>query len=914
MMQSPDPDEISGPDLEQDLLLATKLLIPKTRLQFVKRNLLLNKFDQGLRTRFTLVSAPPGFGKTTSVSLWLSTLTDRQIYAAWFSLDEGDNDPVRFLTYLLTTMINMDIEVGSNSLDLLRSGQASSVRTVLQYLINEIIASPERMVIVIDDYHEIEETAIHEGLAFLIDNMPPNMHLVMITRIDPPISIARLRARGQLTEIQAVDLKFSLEEITEYLNTVKSLELSENDISKLESKTEGWIAGLQMAALSLEGSADKSGSIATFSGEDRFILDYLVEEVLNQQTQEIQSFLLETSVLNRLTAPLCNSVIGREDSSEMLKLIESANLFLVPLDNKRIWYRYDPLFAQFLRARLESTQAEKILELHHKASLWFEENGFISEAIDHAISALDYERATLFIEQISDSAWMIVGSAKVLEWVEALPDEIVRSHPRIYLLKAWMLLASGQFEEVELHLLDADDLISRAYENMDDAEHDTLLTDLATLRANVACYRGDLQLSIQLLGEALEHLTEEVNSQRNLIATNIAFYLHDKSDPRDRIAEATRLLAQATTAGDLFTGLQSNNGLAVLLYKAGRLYEAESTFNKTLQFSKSKFELDDQSLASLLAFAFMGLGDIRREWNDLELALHYTLESIKNAEKAKDGIALLNAYLILARVKMARGETESAFEIQREAEKAWRKIASTPDMEWIITQGTGYTARLYLTQGKFDRASRWARESGLATHKEFDLRVVNSYITLARVRIAEGKSENAVELLTWLETNLEQLGMVSSLIEVLILQARAFEGLGQNEKALERLEQALTTAEPGNYIRLFLDEGEAIERMLKIASAKGIKPHYVEKLLNEFGAQVRPTPASTQELLEPLSEHELRVLRLISAGLTNREISQELVVSVNTVKWHVKNIYSKLGVHNRTQASARAAELGLLKR
>ncbi len=899
---------------ERDLILRTKLIAPEINPELIQRDHLIEKLNQGLSKRLTLISAPPGFGKTTLVSLWQSTLADRQIHSTWVSLDEGDNDPVCFLTYLITAFINLDIGVGKGSLALLQSAQASSMKAVFQLLINEILIAPGEMVISLDDYHEIEDPTIHEGLAYLINNMPSSMHLVMISRVDPPIPLARLRATGQLTELHTVDLKFSREEIADYLNMVMDLGLLQADIINLEARTEGWIAGLQMAALSMEEQEDKSGMIASLSGEDRFILDYMAEEVLNRQAQKVQTFLLETSILSRLTAKLCNSVTGRKDGSEMLRIIESANLFLLPLDNKRTWYRYYTLFAEYLRARLETFQPDKIAVLHRRASLWLEENGFISEAIDHAVSAADYDIAVILIERISDSALMVVGSTQVLDWMEALPGEIIRSHPRIYLLYAWMLLTSGQFEAVELHLVDAEDIISSSNKDRYDAEQGIMLAELATLRANIACYRGDIQLSIQLSGEALEHLPEENSFQRSLIATNIAFYLNEKSDPRDKIAAATRLLTQAATAGDLFAALQSNNGLAVQLYSMGRLHEAEKTFVQILQFAESEFELSDQSLASLLAQAFMGLGDIRREWNDLELALHYSEQSVNHAEKGQDDIALLNAYLIVARVRMARGETDIALEYQERAEIIWRKIARSPDMDWIITQGAGYTARLYLAQGNIDQAARWARGSALVISEDFDLRMLNSYITLARVRIAEGRFDDAVELLAWLRENLDQIGMVAALIEVLILQAKASEGLEHHDQALQGLEQALIFAEPGNYIRLFLDEGEVMERLLHNASVEGIKPDYVENLLKEFGGTVETTIAYPQDLVEPLNEHELRVLRLLSAGLTNREISAELFVSVNTVKWHVKHIYNKLGVHNRTQASARATELGILKR
>jgi LuxR family maltose regulon positive regulatory protein len=908
MAKTPELEGISGSASEQDLILATKLYIPKTSRQYVNRDHLLKKLDQGLNSRLVLVSAPPGYGKTTSVSLWLSALANPRIKAAWVSLDEGDNDPARFLTYFITAIMNLDIGVGENSLALLQSAQASSVDSVLLSLLNEIAESEDDFVLVIDDYHLVETSAIHDALVFLIDNMPTQMHLVLISRSEPPLSLARLRARGQLTEIHTADLRFTPQEVAEFLNTLAGLGLSPQELAAMEARTEGWVTGLQLAALSIEGQHDRSAFIQGFSGDDRYILDYLADEVLNRQPQNVQSFLIKTSILNRLTGSLCDAITGQEDGQETLKSLEIGNLFLVPLDNNRTWYRYHTLFADFLRQRLGSAHADEITSLHNRASQWFEGARLISESIEHAIAATDYDRAALLIESISESVWLVKGSTRVLAWLDELPRELIRSRPRLYLNYAWMLLANGQFAAVEIHLSDEGEFLNLELQNLPDLERKSILAELAAIRANLACYQGDIQRSIESSLEALELLPGEKSYQRNLITTNIAFYLRGEVDPDDRISEATRLLAQATTAGDLMTALASNNLLAAQLYTGGRLHEAEIALNQTLKFAERRSEVSDQSSAAIQALAFTGLGDLKREWNELDLALRYSEEGVRFAEGGEDDITLLNANLILARVLMTRAESDRAFEIQEKAERISNKVAHSPDMAWIITQTAGFTARLWLGEGRVEAAARWARAAGLDITKDIDYRRINGYITLARVRMAEQKLDTALELLVWLRENLENSGLISNLIEVLVLQSMSFQLLKKSDQAIEVLERTLTLAEGGGYLRIFLDEGRVMKDLLRQA----IESDYVERLLEEF-ADLDETSTITHGIVEPLSARELEVLKLLAGGLSNHEIGNELFVTTNTVKWHLKNIFAKLGVHNRTQAVDRARELGLLK-
>lgn len=887
---------MSSSDSESIPLIQTKLRNPLVPIDLVSRPRLVERLNDGFRSdnKLTLVSAPAGYGKTSLVSEWLRQ-NDQPF--AWLTLDEGDNNPARFFVYLLASLQRIYPNIGQTAQAMLQAPQPPPSELLLASLINDIAETPH--LLVLDDYHLIEDSAIHEAIAFLLNHMPSHMHLVIATRADPPLPIARLRGRGQLTELHAIDLRFTPAEVRSFLNEVMGLALSSEQVTALERRTEGWIAGLQMAALSMRGRDDIAGFIHAFTGSHRYILDYLTEEVLNRQSEDIQAFLLQTSILDRLTDPLCNMVTGQTDSQSTLEVLETANLFMIPLDVGRCWYRYHPLFADLLRQRLRREEGNLVPELHRRASEWFQKNGLIPEAVSHALAAEDNERAASLIEQVT---WPMLAprEMKTLQgWLDILPHEVVQSRPRLGIAHAWALAVSGQWDAVEPSLADVD------------IQH--VQGEAAAVHAYIALRQGDVAGTIKLAQQALEQLPAEDLFLRASVALDLGVAYSSKGEP----AAAGRFLNEAIwfsrAAGLPYLTLAATSTLGHVQDTQGLLHLAVETQWKALELAH---EPGGQPMP-IAGMAFVGIAEVLYEWNDLDGAMHNAMQGIKLLELGGYTSYQLIGHAILAQVYQAWGDLDKAMQVIQEAER----LVQRHQYAFMESMVTGLRVRFYVAQGNVTVAYRWACAHGLDLDEDLENAAEKEQILAAWVHIVKaasqapgsgGELDEVLGLLTRLLEVEQAAGRMWNVIKVLNLQALAYQCQGKVDKALSVLEHALALAEPERFIRTFVDEGEIMERLLRQALSQGIAPNYIALLLAASREIAEISQTESLMLIDPLSDRELEVLCLIAAGLSNQEIAQQLVIAVSTVKSHINHIYGKLNVSSRTQAVARARTVGIL--
>jgi ATP/maltotriose-dependent transcriptional regulator MalT len=904
---------LQAPSVQLAPLLATKLHPPRLRTQLVPRFHLVERLQHGMAGALTLVSAPAGFGKTTLLSQWLSST---RTPVAWLSLEPEDNEPTRFLTYLIAALQTLDPLLGASSLALLAPPQPADLQMVLTVLANDLMRGPgEDFALVLDDYHVVEAPTIHQALTYLVEHLPPQLHLVIVARADPPLPLARLRARGQLTELRVAELRFGAAESGIFLEEVMGLHLSPEDVTTLQARTEGWVAGLQLAGLSLQGRDDASGLLGAFTGSHRFVLDYLSEEVLSRQPASVQAFLLQTSVLSRLRGSLCDAVTGLGESQEMLEALERANLFVVALDDERQWYRFHHLFADLLRSRLHQTMPDLQPDLHRRASIWYEQHDLIGDALHHARLAPDLDRAMRLVEQHTHELVFRGLAHAVLSWLASLPDGLVRTHPRLCLSQALLLLFTGRLGEALLRLHDAEQ--SASYLAQAD-EALGFLNQVTTVQAYILFFQGDLATSVALAQQAADQLLErpvQVRDATDLIAAHRVLLSGDVRRVEEQ--RVTRLpsahsVGRDVFAMEMFVHLTSILLQARLLRLQGRLRQAAAIYE---QMAQAQAGHEGELLHPGYCF---GLGELRYEWNDLDAAEHLL----------EQGREVLGGPLTLAADAIAQGYASLAYLYQahnmhtsaKAVVEAFIQLADTRQFAPAPLAFVGAVrARLELMRGNLAEAVRWADASGLSAEDDPYFPHEREYLTFVRVRIAQGREDpsgpflsQALRLLERLLSDAEAKTRTDSVMEILLLQALAFSALGKGTNALAVLERVLTQAEPQGYIRLFVDEGEPIVTLLRQAYTGGITPDYVAILLSAAGAPNLPAPTPAGSLLEPLTERELEVLRLLVAGLSNQAIAQELIVTVGTVKRHINSIYGKLAVQSRTQAAARAQALHLL--
>ena len=900
-------------------ILDTKLHVPPPRRNAVLRPCLIERLDEGLRSRLILVSAPAGFGKTTLVSDWAAGCgrLEVDVRPAWLSLDEGDGDSARFLAHLVAAVRTVAADVGQGVVAMIQAPQPPSAESMLTALLNELTTLPYEVVLVLDDYHALDSEPVDGALTFLLEHRPSQMHLVIVTREDPRLPLARWRAQGELTELRAADLRFTPSEATDFLNQMMGLELSPEAITALEARTEGWIAGLQLAALSLKGRSDAASFIQAFTGSHRFVLDYLVEEVLQRQPERVRSFLLQTAMLDELFGPLCDAVTGQQRGREMLEHLERDNLFVVPLDDERHWYRYHHLFRDVLRARLFDEQPDQLPALHGRACEWFEGRGLRSDAIRHALVGEDFARAAELIERAGLLTEDGSQAATWLGWVRALPDAMIRSRP---VLSAWYacgLLGSGELEAAEARLKDAERWLepgrSAPFVVANEERLRTLLATISAARAYHAQSVGDVPGTLEHAQRVFELLPEGEHLRREQ-ATALVGLTHLASgdlQSADRIFAdySKRLLA----AGNIPDAIGATCVLADIRSASGRLREATDTLTGLLQVVADQGEPEPPETAEL----YRGLGELALERGDVAAATLHLQKSKELGERSELLVWRYRWRVARARLSETEGDLEGALALLDEAQRLFIRTPS-PDVRPIAA----LKARIWARQGRVTEAFDWARERGLSVDDELSYPKEFEHLTLASVLVARCAGErrvdravhDAVGLLERLLQAAEQGDRLGSVIEILALQALAHDAFGDTSSALASLERALSLAEPEGFVRVFVNEGPPMVRLLEEAASRKVAPASARRVLGAFrSASPGRSHASAARLAgyEPLSEREIEVLQYIAAGFTNQEIADRLYRSLYTIKAHARSIYDKLDAHSRTQAAARARELGI---
>jgi LuxR family maltose regulon positive regulatory protein len=899
-------------------LVETKLYPPKLRRSLVARPRLSGRLSRGAESRLTLISAPAGFGKTTLLAEWLAAIpTEGSV--AWLSLEESDRQPASYWTYVITALQTVVPSAGTSALPLLQSGQPP-IQTVLTAVVNELGTVPDDIYLVLDDYHLVDGPEIRAGMTFLVEHLPPQAHLVVSTREDPDLPLARLRARGELVEVRAADLRFTPAEAAAYLNDVTGLELAASDIATLEGRTEGWVAALQLAALSMQGRDDVAGFIAGFAGDDRYIVDYLVDEVLDRQPDQVRSFLLQTSVLDRLSGPLCDAVTGQPGGKAMLESLDRANLFLVPLDDRRRWYRYHHLFADVLHTHLVDEHPDRVAGLHRRASQWWQHNGEPSLAIRHALASGDLERAADLVELAIPAQRRDRQEATIRSWLEALPGSLVRVRPVLAVGFVGALMSSGEFEGIEGRLQDVERWLPPTGDGtwtwpagmvvVDEGEFQRLPAVVEMYRAALALVRGDAPATIDHAQRAIDRAAAEDHLTRAGASALSGLALWGGGD-LEAAHRAYSVAAEGLRrAGYIADVLGCSITLADLRITQGRLGEALGTYEQALRLAANP----DGTVLRGTADMHVGMSRIACERNDLPAATQH----LRRAQELGEHTWLpQNPYrwrVAMARVREAEGDLDGALDLLEEAQGVYMGDFS-PNVRPI----PALRAHLLAAQGRVGEALAWAREQGLSADDELSYLREFEHITLARVLLAKYRAQHAASPISDAARLLQRLLQAAeagertgSAIEVLVLQALTDHARGRMPGALAALERALTLAEPEGYVRMFVGEGPPMASLLRVAAKQGITLSYVHRLLAAVN-ESEDTPVQ-QGLIEPLSERELEVLRLLGSDLDGPDIARALTVSLNTLRTHTKSIYAKLGVNSRRAAVRQAAELNLLAR
>ena len=902
-------------------ILATKLYIPPPPPKVVTRSRLIHQLNEGLAAgrKLTLVSAPAGFGKSTLVSGWIAS---REHTAAWLSLDENDNDPVRFLVYFIGALQTISPNLGADILNILQAPQLPPIDSILTALLNEIAAIPNDFTLVLDDYHLVDAKSVDEALTFLIDHLPPQMHLVITTREDPSLPIPRLRARNQLTEIRASDLRFTASEAAEFFNRIMNLDLSAEEVATLETRTEGWIAGLQLAAISMKGQQDIHGFIQAFAGDHRYIVDYLAEEVLRRQTEDVRGFLLETSILDRLDSSLCDAVTNRIGSKSKLEQLQRGNLFLIPLDEKRRWFRYHHLFADVLRMHLMAEQPDQVPVLHQRASEWFEQNNLTADAIHHALEAKDFDRAANLIERAVPEARRTRQETQLLNWLKALPEEVLQHRPVLSVHYAGTLLQTGLMDGVEKRLQQAEQWLEKEIHKqpiyVDREDFQRLPGLVAMYRAAVSLLNADVTNTMKYAQRVLDLASEKDNLLRGSASSLLGLAYWSSGDLDTTYKMFSNGMNHLLKVGFIPDVIGGSVTLADIQITQGHLREAMSIYERGLQLATKQ----DASVVRGAADMHVGMAELYRERNDLITAM----QSLQKSKVLGEFNGLpKNPYrwrIAMARILETQGDLEGSLDLLDEAEPMY-----VGDFSPNVRPIQALKARIWIKQGELGKALDWARERELSIEEEPSYLREFEQITFAKILLSQYQSDHtesslndAIRLLERLLKSAEAGGRMGSVIEILILQALVYQMKKDIPVALSMLERALKLAEPENYIRMFVDEGAAMATLLREVAARKIMPDYVDRLLSAFEAERKgigeETPPSaapaSSSLIEALSQRELDILRLFKTDLSGPEIAQELVIALSTVRTHTKSIYNKLNVNSRRAAVKRAIELGLI--
>jgi LuxR family maltose regulon positive regulatory protein len=877
-------------------LLVTKLLVPLARKNLVSRPRLINMLEEGWQQgrKLTLVSAPAGYGKTTLVAEWLRGKPEQ---TTWLSLDKTDNDPARFLTYLIAALQKIDGTIGETTHELLQSPQPLPPTVLLTTLINEIAALSTSFILVLEDYHAIDAKSIHQQLDFLVDNQPPQMHLAIITREDPTLPLPRLRARGHMVEIRQADLRFTLDECIDFLQRIMGLNLSTQDITILELRTEGWIAGLQLAALSMQACDDLPGFIRSFSGSSHNVLEYLIEEVFERQPTEEQEFLLKTSILDRLSGSLCDAVVNRSGSSLILDRLEHANLFIVPLDQSRTWYRYHQLFAELLRQRLLFADKPAQKELHRRASQWFASEGLIPEAIQHAMAAGEWEMVAELLGKVFDRTFRNGELATFLGWMKSLPDQVIFKRPELCRDYALALTATGQLDAAEIYLSRAESAVQ---------DDPTLLGSILVTRAYYLRIRGDIPQAIDCARRALAVLpqTDVFSRCQAAIFLGMAYCNYGNFQEAERALEEGELTAHLSD--NRYARMTALAFLGAIQGVYGRLHRA-------VELCQQAIHIAGKSPTG--AYAHIVLGTLFYEWGELESAAEHLQTGVEQGKLLSNPLIESDGYIALAILQQGRGDPDATSAALQSADQIDDNRLNTPI-------GHMHTAashvKIALAQGDLITAQLWAEQVTEPIDSSFLYPALG--LTPVRVLLARGEKSKAAEKLKELYEIAHEKGWGAGLIEVRLLQALA---AATPEDALHFLQDALQMAQPERFIRTFVDKGEPMKALLeRLKPRSGELKKYILTLLASFaqtGSDYIHQPVTDSVTasrpgyyLERLSKREIEVLRLMGDGCANKEIAAQLVISVGTVKRHIIHIFRKLDAANRTQAVAIGRDLEII--
>ncbi len=892
----------------KDSLLLTKLYIPSPNPRVVHRPHLMARMDVGLASgcKLTLLSAPVGYGKTTLVSDWLSTLKNP---IAWLSLDPEDDEPLRFWIYVIAALQTIQPELGQAAFTALQTAQMPPIKNILSDLINQIATLSDKIILVLDDYHLIETVEIHQSLNFLLDHLPPLMHLVIITREDPPLPLPQMRAKGQISELRANDLHFTVEESAQFLNRRMNLNLQPEEIAALEQRTEGWVAGLQMAALSLHELDDAAVFIEAFAGDNRYVADYLISEVLDRQPDHIRDFLLQTAIVDRFTPALCAALMGDDtlQSGRIIAQIEALGLFVIPLDHVRQWYRYHQLFTDLLRYRLRQDDPSKFVALNRIASRWYQQQGLVEEAVKYGLVGGEHDHVAELIER-SGLAMIGRGQLATLQnWINALSEKTIRKHPYLSVLLVWVGALTGQSDLAKRQLALAEENLPSAKADL----HSEIICQIALLRAYATRTSGDLDASIKHAQEALSHLP------KNNVFLDCTIHLNLGGNYwlKGNFSTLEKPLIHANSFIDIpeveYPALAAAGFLANAYLQQGQLRKAES-------LCRGIVERYSRHAHPAAAYVFLEQGELFYERNDLDGALEVLSKTIQIGENADKIVNVIRARLLLAQVYQALGEQDEVVNLMAQADELFKQSSPRYQVMHQIEYDY-YHVRCLLLQQKLQAALQWVGDYEQRRETINNPWALLNELVYAHVLLADGRPEQALPILKTGEEAARSYGAGGWVIQSLSLQSLCYQETNDLERALKMLRNALSMAEPEGYVRTFVDYGSPMQRLLHLAVERGVASDYVARFLAAFpeeeGENGLPGPQKVpaqQPLVEPLTDQEMRILRLMAAGLSHPEIAKELYLSLNTIKWHTTHIYSKLGVHRRAHAVVRAQELEIL--
>ena len=877
-------------------ILKTKVTRPQLkRHHLVLRGELIAKLKAGLSRKLTVLSAPAGYGKTTLLCQWIDQI---QIPVAWYSADRSDQDCVQFFTYLIHAVQTVHPDVGQDALKQLQTQSISlSYQNILGRLLNEILVVEKELLLVIDDFHLVQSKAVHDNLIFFIEHLPAQMHLFISTRSDPPLMLARLRSQNQMAEVRAGELAFNLSDARMFFNGIMCLHISDLDIEKLNKRTEGWIAGLQMAAISLQKISDRSGFVDSFASSHRYVMDYLMEEVFSCQPETVQTFLLRTSILNRMNAAICNALTNHQDGQAQLEGLEQANIFIIPLDEHRCWYRYHHLFADLLRKHLQRAFPESISDLHLQASLAFEKQDKIMEAIEHAVKAGDFERAETLMGNIAEVLWCQGHLGTLLNWAECLPRSGNAKHPKLYAIIATCALLDGRFDQAESYLSSAEIIL-------DDQDHQ-VGGMISAVRSYISDYRGDIESAERFGNIALCNL-DDAHATWRCLASLAMGDCHVQKGPLEPATKSYKeAIRTSSMAGSRFFMSIAQHRYVVMLHRRGQLHKALQAVE---QYLSEDILAGHRSGALNLVY-----GELLYERNRLAEAAEQVNISLQLCADQRHAAALPYCRMQLARIHSALGNQEDAL---READAGMEGLKQKDIPPWVQSFVIAWKMRYHLMQGETDIAEEMLQQRNLHPHGAFTYPNSSEYVVFTRYLVHKGKIEDGLQLLQRLIDRLISIGWRNLAFEAQLVKAVACLADGQTDQALKVLSSVLDFTRPEGYWRLFIDEGEPMRQLLQQAAQRGIHPGYIKKILFEAnhvpGREKTSVRTERNTLVEPLSDRELQVLRLLNSHLSSTEIAQELFISSNTVRTHIKSIYSKLNVHNRRGAVEKGLKLGLI--